>query len=154
MTAKNAGLVIDINQLEELTGYKLTKEEVKQDTSIWNVPNKTDEKPVDKNSIEEWKKEVVVENDETVQEAVEEKVTEPSKDDVRHGASILKAFDAVLKPLGELFKKLFGAKNKEESDGIVSEINKKIEEIESSEDNELIRAVQAMLKEEFEKGDE
>lgn len=154
VSAKNAGLVIDINQLEELTGYKLTKEEVKQDTSIWNVPNKTDEKPVDKNSIEEWKKEVVVENDETVQEAVEEKVTEPSKDDVKHGVSILKAFDKVLEPIRQLFNRLLSAKTKEESDGIVTELNGKIKEIEESEDNELIQAVQDLMKSEFEKGDE
>lgn len=158
LTAKNAGLAIDLNQLEDMTGYKLTKiEEPKPDTSIWDVPNKTVEKPEDRNSVEEWRKEeqeVAVENDETVQEAVEEKVTEPSKDDVKHGVSILKAFDTVLNPIRQLFEKLFKAKTREESRQIAEEIDQKIAEIEASEDNELIQAVQALMKESFEKGDE
>lgn len=151
VSAKNAGLTIDINQLEELTGYKLTKEEPKPDTSIWNVPNREVE---DRNSIEEWKKEEqpIVENTETVEDVVEEKVNEPSKDDVKHGASILSAFDKVLEPLRALFEKLFKATTKEESDTIVSEINQEMKRIEESENgNELVQAVEQMMKDEFEK---
>ena len=154
VNAKNAGLQIDIKQLEELTGYKLTAIEQKQDTSIWNIPNKLEDKPEDKNSIEEWKAEVqkeIVENDETVQEAVEEKIVEPSNDDVKHGVSILKAFDKILDPIRELFNKLFEAKSREESRQIADEIDAKIKEIEESDDNELVDAVHTMLKEEFEK---
>lgn len=155
VSAKNAGLAIDLNQLEELTGYKLTKEEPKPDTSIWNVPNKIENE--DKNSIDEWKKEEqpIVENTESIEEAteeaVEEKVTNPKDDDIRHGVGILKAFDKVLSPIRALFDKLLKASTKEESDGIVSEINEKIREIEESEDNELVEAVHRLMKEEFEK---
>lgn len=150
VSAKNAGLEMDLSQLQDLTGYKLTKMEEKP-SNEWTVPRIQNE---DKNEVEEWKKEVVVENDEQATEVVEEKVAEPSKDDVRHGVSILKAFDKVLEPIRQLFGKLFEAKTREESRQIAEEIDQKIAEIEASEDNELIQAVQAMLKEEFEKGDE
>lgn len=147
--AKNAGLEIDLSQLQDLTCYKLTKSEEKP-SNEWNVPRIQNE---DKNEVEEWKKEEqpIVENTETVQEAVEEKVNEPTKEDVKHGVSILQAFDKVLTPIKELFKKLFTAKTKEESDQIIEELNTEINRIEESEDTELVQAVQDLLKEEFER---
>lgn len=153
LTAKNAGLEIDKAQLEDCTGYKLTKIEEKP-SNEWNVPRFPNNE--DRNSIEEWKKEEqpIVENTESVEEVVEEKINNPTEADIKHGTSILSAFDKVLQPIRNLFSKLLSAKTKEESDGIVTEINTEIEKINSSEDNELIQAVQALMKESFEKGDE
>ena len=147
VSAKNAGLEMDLSQLQDLTGYKLTKMEEKP-SNEWTVPRIQNE---DKNEVEEWKKEVVVENDEQATEVAEEKIREPSKADIKHGTSILSAFDKILQPIRNLFSKLLSAKTKEESEGIVSEINAKINEIEESEDNALVDAVHTLLKEEFEK---
>jgi Zn-dependent oligopeptidase len=159
--AKNAGVTIDIQQLKELTGYRLVEIEEKQDTSIWNVPRfnsnepKNEEQikpetPVDspEKSIEEPEPTEVLNNTpETTDASTDEK-----NDNVKHGVSILKAFGAVLNPIRELFMKLFEAKTRDESKQIAEEIDAKINEIESSEDNELIQAVHEMMKESFEKG--
>ena len=48
---------MDINQLEELTGYKLTKEEL-QPSNVWDVPFSKHE---DRNSKDEWVREVAAE---------------------------------------------------------------------------------------------
>jgi hypothetical protein len=163
--AKNAGVNIDIQQLQELTGYRLVEE--KQDTSIWNVPRvnapqtngkiykldewtpETPENPVETSSKGEESAEVLNNTPETTDASTDEK-----NDNVKHGVSILKAFGAVLNPIRELFMKLFEAKTRDESKQIAEEIDQKIAEIEASEDNELIQAVQAMMKDEFEKGNE
>lgn len=157
--AKGAGLRIDKNQLEELTGYKLSNETTEESPSIWNVPAK----PVnnnDKNSIEEWKKEEereletekpVVENtDPTIEKVVEEKVEEQNTE---KGVSLLKAFDRVLLPIRGLFKRLFNVTSKEEAETIISEINSEIKKVEESEDNEYIQAVQKLMMDEFETKD-
>ena len=158
--AKNAGLNIEIDQLQELTGYRLIKIEEKQDASIWNVPrlNSQETKPAD-----EWKPETPADTPEKPvdePEGVEvvnntqeptEVPTDASNDDIQHGVSILKAFNKVLEPIRALFQRLFAASSKEESDAIVQEINGKIDEIEKSEDNELVEAVNKLLKDEFEK---
>ena len=182
VSAKNAGLEIDTNQLEELTGYKLTKaeEKVEEKADIWNVPRMMN---IDRNSKDEWKLElqkdadkandiadttIAVENvehafnDETrekgekevegVGEVAEEIITTPKEDDVKHGMSILKAFDKMLSPIRELFKRLFDAKTREESKQIADEIDSKIKEIEESNDTELQKALETMMKEEFERG--
>ena len=155
VSAKSAGLAIDMNQLEELTGYKLTKEEPKPDTSIWNVPR------VNK---EEWKPEAPLDAPQalvTGGEAVEvvnntqeqtEGTTSASGDDrdVKHGVSILKAFNKVLQPIRELFYKLFDAKTRDESRQIAEEIDAKIKEIEESDDNELVKAVTQLMVDGFE----
>lgn len=153
--AKNAGLEMDLNQLEELTGYKLQKAEATTPSNEWTVPRFSN---TDKNAVEEWKKDETVkeemktvENDEPVREAVEETVNEPSNDDVRHGVSILKAFDNVLQPIRDLLNKMFEATTREESKQLADEIDAKIREIEESDDNELVDAVHAMMKEEFTK---
>ena len=168
--AKNAGLSIDLNQLQELTGYKMTKEEPKPDTSVWNVPRIQND---DRNSIAEWKQEITVDTDKQTQPAevddkevitntpneadaaenAKEKITQAKESDVKHGVSILKAFSKVLDPIRKLFAKLFAAKTREESSQIAAEIDAKIKEIEESDDNELIQAVQQMMAEEFEKED-
>lgn len=147
VTAKNAGLEIDLNQLCELTGFSMKKVEEKP-VNEWTVPRIQNE---DRNSVEEWKKEVVVENDEQATEVAEEKISEPDKDNIKHGASILSAFDKILQPIRNLFSKLLSAKTKEESDGIVKEINDEIDKINSSENNELIDAVTKLMQDEFEK---
>lgn len=158
--AKNAGVTIDIQQLQELTGYRLVEIEEKQDTSIWNVPringtgiNKseewTPEKPAETSSKGEESAEVVNNTPETAEPPTDESNEED--DNVKHGVSILKAFGKVLNPIRELFMKLFNAKTRDESKEIAEEIDAKINEIESSEDNELIQAVHEMMKEEFEK---
>lgn len=158
--AKNAGVTIDIQQLQELTGYRLVEIEEKQDTSIWNVPringtgiNKseewTPEKPAETSSKGEESAEVVNNTPETAEPPTDESNEED--DNVKHGVSILKAFGKVLNPIRELFMKLFNAKTRDESKQIAEEIDAKINEIESSEDNELIQAVHEMMKEEFEK---
>ena len=163
--AKNAGLSIDINQISELTGYKLTpvvEEKKEEETSIWNVPRFNSEKPVeDKNAIDEWKKEdekeekptEVVNSEEDgkeIEEAVEEKISKPNERDVQHGVGILKAFDKILSPIRELFDRLLKAKDRAESDGIAQEIKERIQEIETSDDNELVKAVEKMMLDEFE----
>lgn len=150
VTAKNAGLELDINQLEEMTGYKLSK--VKQAPSNeWTVPRLPN---TDKNSVEEWKKDEerpVVENaEEPEKEAVEETMAEPKEDDVKHGVGILKAFDKMLAPIRTLFNKLLKATTKEESDAIVSEINGEIKKIEESDDSELVKAVTQLMVDGFE----
>ena len=162
--AKNAGLAMDINQLEELTGYKLTKEEAPQDTSIWNVPrmlnstNKADtwepmkaarpqeatERPSERVSGPE-----VVENTEEGLEAPEK-----SPDAIRHGKEILRAFDHMLDPLRILFEQLLHASTKEESDSIVAEINQLIESLEVNDDHGLTQAVEALLSDNFKDTDE
>lgn len=161
VSAKNAGLAIDLTQLEELTGYKLTQIEEKQDTSIWNVPRFNSNEPKNEEHIkpetpvdspekpieEPGPTEVLNNTPETTDASTDEK-----NDDVKHGVSILKAFDKVLAPIRELFMKLFKAKTRDESDGIMKEINDEIEKINSSEDNELIDAVTNLMKDEFEKG--
>ena len=158
--AKNAGVTIDIQQLQELTGYRLVEIEEKQDTSIWNVPRFNSNEPKNEEQI---KPETPVDSPEKPIEEPEptevlnntpettDASTDEKNDDVKHGVSILKAFDKVLAPIRELFQKLFEAKTKEESDGIVKEINDEIEKINSSEDNELIDAVTNLMKDEFEK---
>lgn len=159
--AKNAGLAIDLNQLQELTGFKLTKEEPKENTSIWNVPriNKDEwkpEAPLDtlQAPITREAVEVVNNTQEQVEATTSASSNEINEDNVKHGVSILKAFDKVLKPIRELFMKLFEAKTRDESKEIADEIDAKIKEIEESEDNELIQAVHEMMKTEFEKGNE
>ena len=163
--AKNAGLAIDRNQLEEMTGYKLTDIiEKKEDETIWNVPRLNAEKPEDRNAVEEWRAESqkpeegagekpeIVENVDTgIEDAVEKKV---NPEDVGKGVSLLKAFDKVLDPIRELLKRLFSAGTKEEANSIISEINTEIEKIETSEDNEYIQAVQKLMLDEFEKESE
>ena len=155
--AKNAGVAIDVQQLQELTGYKLAPVEEPHDT--WTVPriNSSD----DKNAVEEWKKDEGTALDDPEKplddassiEVVNNTPEQPeaSTDDVKHGVSILKAFDHVLNPIRELFMKLFDAKTRDESRQIADEIDSKIKEIEESDDNELIQAVHAMMKEEFTK---
>ena len=162
VSAKNAGLAIDLTQLEELTGYKLTKIEDNQNSSIWTVPR------VSQNKTDEWKPETPVDTPQapiTGGEAVEvvnntpepveavKSATEKEDTDVKHGVGILKAFDKILEPIRVLFERLLKAGSKEESDGIVQEINGKIEELEKSEDNELVDAVKQLMKDEFEKED-
>lgn len=160
--AKNAGVRIDIQQLQELTGYRLVEIEEKQDTSIWNVPRlngkihkldewtpESPEKPAETSSKGEESAEVLNNTPETAEPTTDESNEED--DNVKHGVSILKAFGKVLNPIRELFMKLFEAKTRDESDGIVKEINDEIEKINSSEDNELIDAVTNLMKEEFEK---
>ena len=154
VTAKNAGLTIDIAQLEDFTGYKLSKVE-QAPSNEWTVPRLSN---TDRNSVEEWEKDEerpVVENSEEPieKEAVEETMTEPSEDDVRHGVSILKAFDKMLAPIRTLFNKLLMATTKEESDGIVSEINGEIKKLEDSEDSELVKAVTQLMVDGFENGE-
>lgn len=157
VTAKNAGLTIDLNQLQELTGFKLTAVEEPHDT--WTVPRINSSE--DKNAVEEWKKDPETALDDPEKplddassvEVVNNTPEQPeaSTDDVKHGVSILKAFDHVLNPIRELFMKLFDAKTRDESRQIADEIDSKIKEIEESDDNELIQAVHAMMKEEFTK---
>ena len=165
VTAKNAGLAIDTTQLEELTGYKLTPiaMETNEGKNEWTVPNQTtqDSKewtPEEKETLKDEVKEEVseVQNVEVpeVEDVVKETTLEPNKDDVRHGVSILKAFDRMLAPIGALFEKLFSASSKEESDGIISEINSEMKKIEESDDSELQQAVSNLLIEEFEKQEE
>lgn len=157
VTAKNAGLEIDINQLQDLTTYKLSKVEVKQDTSIWNVPRinkgETWEPKATADSLRSAasSQSDIVKNTDNEETAVETAINEPSEDDVKHGVSILKAFDKILQPIRELFMKLFNAKTREESRQIAEEIDSRIKEIEESDDNELIQAVHEMMKEEFTK---
>lgn len=163
VTAKNAGLTIDRTQLEELTGYKLEKEipvdAIKKDETVWNVPDfevvKNEEiptKPVEEEAdAESVEPKEEVEPIETVEEVAEEKIITPKEDEIKHGVSILKAFDKMLEPIKALFKKLFSAKTKEESDSIVSEINAEIQKIEESEDTELQKALEKLMTEEFEK---
>lgn len=158
--AKNAGVTIDIQQLQELTGYRLVEIEEKQDTSIWNVPRFNSNEPKNEEQI---KPETPVDSPEKPIEEPEptevlnntpettDASTDEKNDDVKHGVSILKAFDKVLAPIRELFQKLFEAKTRDESDGIMKEINDEIEKINSSEDNELIDAVTNLMKDEFEK---
>lgn len=153
--AKNAGLSIDINQISELTGYKLTpvEPEKKEDETIWNVPRLNAEKPEDKNAVEEWRVEVRDEEKPTevanseAEEAVEKKV---DREEVKKAVPILKAFDKVLAPIRELFARLVKAKDKAESDGIVQEINDEIQKIEQSDDNELVKAVETLMLDAFE----
>lgn len=162
VSAKNAGLSIDLNQLQELTGYKLTKDETqKEEANVWTVPSSS--KTVDEERKEEEEdekpEEAVVENvdspdeAESAEEVAEEAITNPQEDEVRHGMSILKAFDKMLAPIKALFQKLFTAKTKEESDAIVSEINGEIQKIEEADDNELIKAVTQLMFESFEDGE-
>ena len=156
--AKNAGLNIEIDQLQELTGYRLIKAE--ENSSIWTVPR------VSQNKTDEWKPETPVDTPQapiTGGEAIEvvnntpepveavTSATEKEDTDVKHGVGILKAFDKILEPIRALFERLLKAGSKEESDGIVQEINGKIEELEASEDNELVDAVKQLMKDEFEK---
>ena len=151
--AKNAGFEIDQNQLEELTGYKLTRIEVKP-TNEWTVPNKEED---DKNSVEAWKNDEEVKQEIAKVENVEEpeQPEKPEENDVKHGVKILRAFDNLLSPIRALFDKLLHATTKEESDGIVSEINEKINELETSDDPELVKAVEQLLVDSFdEKKDE
>ena len=160
VSAKNAGLAIDLTQLEELTGYKLTQIEEKQDTSIWNVPRFNSNEPKNEEQI---KPETPVDSPEKPIEEPEptevlnntpettDASTDEKNDDVKHGVSILKAFDKVLTPIRELFKKLFEAKTRDESKQIAEEIDAKIKDIEESDDNELVQAVHEMMKDEFEK---
>lgn len=162
--AKNAGVKIDIQQLQELTGYRLVEE--KPDTSIWNVPRlnsqetkpadewkpETPENPVETSSKGEESAEVLNNTPEPVEPTTDESNEED--DNVKHGVSILKAFDKILQPIRNLFSKLLSAKTKAESTGIVKEINDEIEKINGSEDNELIDAVTNLMKDEFEKGNE
>lgn len=155
--AKSAGLSIDIQQLQELTGYRLTADAPQSEQNgVWNVPRITNaETPTE---APEAKIEVVdeVSTEEAVEEAAEELVqpsTEESEE-VEHGVSILRAFDKVLKPIRALFQKLFAAKTKEESDAMVAELNEKIREIEESDDTELRKAVEKLLVDEFSKKEE
>lgn len=163
VSAKNAGLSIDLNQLQELTGYKLTKDEARPASDgavVWSVPkvagNEARREDWEPGKGEEGEK--VVENEaeptEEAEEVAEETLTTPTEGEVRHGVSILKAFDRMLAPIRELFKRLFGAKTKEESDAIVSKINDEMRKIEESDDTELKKALEALMKEEFEKENE
>ena len=153
--AKNAGLNIEIDQLQELTGYRLIKIE-ETTPSIWNVPRVSQnnewkpETPVDspEKPVEESEPTEVLNN---TPEPVEAPRSESDDADVKHGVEILKAFNKVLEPIRALFQRLFTAGSKEESDAIVQEINEKIEDVEKSEDNELVKAVNQLLKDEFEK---
>ena len=158
--AKNAGLSIDMNQLQELTGYKLTPvvEEKKEEGSIWNVPRLNAEKPEDKNAVEEWratekeeKPQEVANSEAEVEEAVEEKV---DKKEVKKAVPVLKAFDKILAPIRELFDRLLKAKDRAESDGLVQEINQKIQEIEESDDSVFVDAITNLMMDEFEKKEE
>jgi len=146
VSAKNAGLSIDINQLQELTGYKLAKEEER--SNEWTVPRFNSDD--DKNSIEEWKKEeAIVENVDETNEPQQE-APKPS-DNVKHGKSILSAFNKMLAPIRELMARLFSTDDKEESQEIINELNKKITELEETDDVKLTEAVNQLLTDEFEK---
>lgn len=159
VSAKNAGLTIDINQLEELTGYKLQKEEQPKDSAVWNVPrinnkeetwqpSKADTSIADTEMHSDEGSEVeVINNTPNAEDAVK---TAKNDDEVRHGVNILKAFDLMLDPLRVLFERLLTAKTKEESDSIVMEINDTIESIETSDDNELTKAVTQLMVDGFE----
>ena len=165
VTAKNAGLSIDLNQLEELTGYKLTKEEEKQDTSIWNVPripNKENDKgdtweppkpdtpiadtgkPSDKGDGAE-----IVENTSDAEDGNTR--DSEAKSNIEHGKEILGAFDKMLDPLRILFEQLVNVKTKEESDEVVKEINDTIQQIETNDNEQLTKAVEELLTENFNK---
>lgn len=164
VSAKNAGLAIDINQLEELTGYKLTKEEVKQDTSIWNVPKIP-------NKQETWqphKEETIIADNLTHSGEVSDaevinntpndensNLTQSDEEEkdmaMKHGKAILGAFDRMLDPLRILFERLVSVKTKEESDEVVSEINEMIERLENNDDKNLTQAVEDLLADNFNK---
>ena len=148
--AKNAGYQIDLNQIQELTGYTLTKvEEPKADSSIWDVPRGLN---ADKPKVE-VEAETIVENsadDTEAVEAVEEKITKPNESEVKHGVGILKAFDSMLAPLRRLIEKLFTAKSKAESDSIMADINEEVNRLESADDSELAKAVETLLIDAFE----
>lgn len=149
--AKNAGMKIDIQQLQEMTGYTLTEENTPPTTSIWNVPNsektiiKNDDAPAADASDESDT------TDETAQEAVEENISNPTDDNVEEGASLLKGFSKILEPIKKLFAKLVKTEDEKECEQLVKEINAEISNIENSDDNEFIQAVTNLYKKEFEK---
>ncbi len=152
--AKNAGLVIDITQLEELTGYKLSKE-APAGGDLWSVPRlpNTDKAedgsaPVEVDNVD---------NTEQPPEAAQRPAEGPQDageavDGRKHGIAILKTFDSLLAPIRALVQRLLSARTKEESDSIMSDLNDKMSELEQAGETELEKAVEALLVEGFEEG--
>ena len=118
----------------------------------------------DRNSKDEWMKEVAaeaekgtaIENTDAPEatQAAEENLSGPSQADIKHGVSILKAFDAVLAPVRKLLQRLFQVKTKEESDSVLAELSHEMKKIEQADDNELVQAVTQLMVDGFEDRDE
>lgn len=153
--AHNAGLQINIRQLQEMTGYTLEKEVATEDKSIWEVP-----KNEDKEQMIEWQddvEKVITEEktdeipEEDTPEKLDEKIVKNSEDvNLKTGANLLKSFDKILLPIKQLFAKLFKAKDKSEIDEISKQIYAEIDKIENTNDNEFIQAMEQLYKQGFE----
>lgn len=156
--AHNAGMEIDITQLSEMTGYKLTPIQTADSNtwtpSLFSKPEKTDR--------EEWEEEAKKINEEhgiepeeepvaTNAETPEEEATPEEGTKAKQGSALLRAFDKMLLPLRKLFAKLLHAKDKDEEQQIASEIDQEIARLENADDTEYQKAVETLLKEEFEK---
>lgn len=153
--AHNAGLKIDIDQLSEMTGYKLQIEDQPAtftrtpDGDLWtprrdfNDESTTDEKEEKEEALED--KETTLNDEDPKDEA------EPETETVQKGSKLLRAFDKMLSPLRALFIRLLHSRSKDEEAKIAAEINAEIERLENADDTEYQKAVQQLLKEEFEK---
>ena len=157
VSAKNAGLVIDVHQLEELTGYKLSKE-APAGGDLWSVPrlpnddhDDHDDPPQVENADPEPSE--PAEPAEPPPEAAGLQGASDGVDGKKHGLAILKAFDGLLAPLRGLVKKLLSATGKEEAESAMADIRDEVARLEAdgaNDDNELEKAVEALLAEGFE----
>lgn len=156
--AHNAGLEVDIDQLSELTGYKLapipTSDSNTWTPSLFSKPAKSDKEEWadDARKINEEHGDVVT-NAEEPEEAPEE-VTDSPEDEqdskTKQGSALLRAFDKMLLPLRKLFARLLHAKDEDESRQIEDEINAEIARLENADETEYQKAVENLLKNEFE----
>ena len=156
--AHNAGLEVDIDQLSELTGYKLapipTSDSNTWSPSLFSKPEKSDK--------EEWADEArkineehgdVVTNAEEPEEVSTEVTDSPEEEQdskAKQGTGLLRAFDKMLLPLRKLFARLLHAKNEDESKQIENEIEEEIARLENADETEYQKAVETLLKNEFE----